>query len=173
MSINTDREMGRLWLGGTQIGKVYMGDGLIYTAQTQFYPDTQPVKHYTKGTITARDFTVTRAANKEAYAIYYIPRDLSDCDVLAVKGALCGYVAVSLTDILPAASAKGAYNMVFAKHPCVWAQAMKSTGKDVMEVDAQIDVKDLQGRHYLVAAVYGSNITLPQSYVQITSATGQ
>ena len=173
MSINTDKEIGKLWLGTTQIGKAYFGQSLVYTAQTQFYPDTQPIKHYSKGAITLENFTVTRPAYREAYAVYYIPVDLSDCDVLAVKGVLCGYVAISLTDVLPAASAKGASNMVFSKHPCVWRQAMKSTGKDTMDIDATVDVKNLSGVHYLVAAIYGSNITLPQSYVAITQVTGQ
>lgn len=173
MSINTDREMGKVWLGGTQIARAYMGDSLVYTAEIQFYPNTQPVKHYSKGAVTVENFTVTRPAYRESYAVYYIPVDLSDCDVLAVKGVLCGYVAVSLTDVLPAASAKGASNMVFSKHPCVWRQVMKSTNKDTVEVDATVDVKNLSGVHYLVAAVYGSNVTLPQSYVHITQVTGQ
>ena len=173
MSINTDREMGKVWLGGTQIGKVYMGGELIYTAEAQFYPGTQPVKHYTKNKITVEDFTITRGANTESYALYYIPVDLSDCDVLDVKGELCGYVAVGLTDLLPAASIKGASDMVFSKHYCEWTQVMKSTGKDVMELDASINVKDLTGTYYLVSAIYGSNTTLPRSYVRITSAIGQ
>ena len=173
MSLNIKGDIGKVWLGGVQMGKVYQGEKLIYTAQTQIYPGTQPVKHYTKNKITVEDFTITRAANTESYGICYIPVELTECDILDVKGELCGYVAVGLTDILPTASVDGASDMVFSRHYCVWTQVMKSTNKDVMEVDAQIDVKDLTGTYYLVAAIYGSNVTLPTSFVEISSVIGR
>ena len=173
MSLNIKGDIGKAWLGGIQMGKVYQGAKLIYTAQTQFYPGTQPVKHYSKNKITVEDFTITRAANTESYGIYYIPVDLTDCDELVVIGELCGYVAVGLTDILPTASVDGASDMVFSRHYCQWSQVMKSTSKDVMGVNASINVKALTGTYYLVAAIYGSNVTLPTSFVEISSVIGR
>ena len=160
----------------TQVKKRYAMIGstatLVYSAETQIYPGASVTTRIDWGSNTISGFTATRAGYTESYAMLYIPIDLTNYTTLIIKGSAKRYAGICLRKSLPEVSNNGCLQVAHTdNYGEVWKKSIWADSS--ITVDEPVDVYSYTGTYYLVAAIYGSNVTVGEAQVSVTSVVGE
>ncbi len=188
----TSYEIGKVYdYDGTtshQIGKVYdyngTASGLIYTAETQYYPGGAVTCLLSDGATcrdSGSDILAQTPNTSGCTAVAYVAVDLTDVTTLTITGFLkksaYQYAQISLRST-PIAWAGGTADPA----PAVLAitnadglniQHQEATTETPVSVTLDWDVSALSGVHYVSAAAYSGSDAGADSYAQITSIKGE